>query len=78
MSEKLWLLAEVAAFARVPPRRILAACRKGELEFLDLSTGEGKRAKTRRFTQGAIERWLASKTNPVTSTEEPEDSLIIL
>ena len=67
-SDRLLTVQEVADYARVKPRRILQACRSGEL--LSVNFGRGtKHVWERRFTPEEVERWIKSLTEQ--NTKEP-------
>jgi excisionase family DNA binding protein len=68
--EKILTTQRVADYCKVSKRRVWAAVRKGELEYLDFGT-LGK-SRTRRFTRAAVERWLAS-----ISSQKSEGEIIL-
>ena len=61
-TDKLFTIDEVADYCRVSPERIRQAARNHEIEYLDFGLGT-KRSRNRRFTKGAVDRWLNSLRN---------------
>ena len=60
MTEKLYTPKEVAKLCNIWIDRVRKAMDSGELEFISFDKPGAKKAKTRRITQGALDRWLAT------------------